>query len=156
MATKIEAKKNDESADDLSILHPDRTLEIANKILTVREYSFVQGLRLRPMIAPLLDSLVGTLSKDAGLEDILDVLAKNHETVLFLMAESIDEPVEWFETLSEEDGNLLLITWWTVNAPFLMRSVINRRMAKLASKKARLAGETSTQSSSLAGTTPNE
>ncbi|MDF5999802.1 hypothetical protein P4050_15915 [Pseudomonas aeruginosa] len=46
-----------QGADDLQILHPEREIEVAGRKLTVREYGFVEGLRLRPMIQPLLDDL---------------------------------------------------------------------------------------------------
>lgn len=161
MAKKIEKKTASKDADtDLEVLHPDRDITINGESITVREYGFVEGLRLRSLMQPLRDSLhklmVGGVP---ALDQVIEVIAEHHETVLQLMAASIDRDVEWFDKLKPEEGDYLLLIWWTVCGPFFMRSVQNRLIAdkvKAARIAASSAGETSTPPLSPAVTIPVE
>ncbi|MFU4637262.1 hypothetical protein ACM71F_30855, partial [Pseudomonas aeruginosa] len=62
MGRKVEretqpAPATDPGADDLQILHPERTLEVQGRMVTMREYGFVEGLKLRATMQPFLDDL---------------------------------------------------------------------------------------------------
>lgn len=162
MAQKIEKPKPQrEEAEDLEILHPERTFTVAGEEITVREYGFVEGLRLRSQAAPLLDSLCQIMTGDGlSLEQVLDILAEHHQVTLALLAQAIDRDVAWLErdSVSQEDGHALLMTWWSVNGPFLLRSVQRRRMAEMVAERVKrnpdaFAGATSTAPSSPMGTT---
>ncbi|MCO1335467.1 hypothetical protein MO867_14100 [Microbulbifer sp. OS29] len=149
MAKKLEKKETAESQDDLEILHPERTLNIAGEKITVREYGFVEGLRLRSLSAPFLKALhqVMSSSQELSLEAVLDIIADHHEITLQLMAVAIDREVEWLHSLNDTEGNLLMMTWWAVTGPFFLRSVQQRRIAELVADRAQKtapAGETST------------
>ncbi|MCO1336803.1 hypothetical protein MO867_20970 [Microbulbifer sp. OS29] len=149
MAKKLEKKVSAESQDDLEILHPERTLTIAGEKITVREYGFVEGLRLRPLAAPFLKALHQVMGSGAtlSLEAVLDIIAEHHEIILQLMAVAIDCDENWLHGLNDPDGNLLLMTWWAVTGPFFLRSVQQRRIAELVASRAQKpvpAGEIST------------
>ncbi|WP_445364394.1 DUF6631 family protein [Microbulbifer sp. ANSA003] len=149
MAKKLEKKASAESQDDLEILHPERTLTIAGEVITVREYGFVEGLRLRSLAAPFLKALHQVMGNGAALslEAVLDIIAEHHEITLQLMAIAIDRDNDWLHDLNDPDGNRLLMTWWAVTGPFFLRSVQQRRIAELVASRAQKtvpAGETST------------
>lgn len=148
-----------EGADDLSILEPDQTIPIAGRSVTVREYGFVEGLKIRPITRPLLDALQKFLDASPGkqfdIDEVVDVLATHHEDVVTLMAISADVEREWVAGLEQEPGMLLMYIWWTVNGPFFMRSAVNR--AKANRVVASLgAGQTPTPDSSDTATSPTE
>lgn len=157
MAEKIVKKKRaapgKAGADDLRILHPNLTAKIAGRDITVREYGFVEGLRVHALEQPLLDALHAHC-KDGGLpelEEVLAILATHHEQLVPLLAMAADVEPEWIAGLGRTDGHTLMLLWWTANAPFYVPRVFNRILAEKAAAKAR-AGQTSTQSSSPADT----
>ena len=152
MAEKLPPTPPEPGAEDLAILHPERTLEIAGREITVREYGFVAGLRLRPLMQPLLDDLrslvVAGASADMGA--IMALLGTHWQATLALAAEAAEVETDWVESLDAEQGELLLTVWWSVCGPFLWRNVIGRIAAdRIAAELARArAGQTSTSPSS--------
>ena len=44
-------------ADDLEVLHPDRTATIAGRAVTMREYGFIEGLKLAPLYKGIVDDI---------------------------------------------------------------------------------------------------
>lgn len=154
MAKKIERKMPKPVEDDLEILHPHQTIVIDGVKVEVREYGFVQGLRLRPLANPLIIDLTALLAKGTlPLEDVIDIIAAHDETVLQLIAESTGTDVDWLKRLNGADGDLLLLTWWVVNANFFIRSVQRRRADKLTAERLGDGG-ISTPPSSPTATTP--
>ena len=117
-----------EGADDLGILHPERTRTIAGRTITVREYGFVEGLKLEPIIKPFIDSLHNVVKPNtsATLDEITAVLGEHHEITLQMMAQSCDVEAEWIDTLNDRDGTTLLHLWWSVCAPFVLKRVFDR------------------------------
>ncbi|WP_336175029.1 DUF6631 family protein [Alloalcanivorax xenomutans] len=148
------APSNQDNPDeDLEKLHPERELTLQGEQITVREYGFVEGLRLKPFAKPFLDDMEGLMSgKALTLPDVLGLIETHHEIILELIAQSIDRDMDWMRGLSSMEGEVLMMTWWMVNGPFFMRSVQNRRIAEMASEHAqrsqRSAGPTSTAPSS--------
>lgn len=118
-------------AEDLAILHPERTLEIAGRAITVSEYGFVAGLRLRPLMQPILDDLhrlvMGGTAADLGA--IMALLGTHWEATLVLAAEAAEVERDWIESLDPQQGELLLTVWWSVCGPFFWRNVMSRVFA---------------------------
>lgn len=151
MAKKV-AKPNpapEEGADDLQVLHPNRTATVAGRSITVREYGFIEGLGLRPLAQPLLDDLHAQVGASGvpELDGILVLLGKHSEIVAELVAVAADVEVPWVRGLKQDDGYILLMMWWGANGPFYVRSVFNRILAEKAAEKVR-AGLTSIPPSS--------
>lgn len=140
---------SDPGADDLQIMHPDLTTTIAGQKITVREYGFVEGLRLRSLAQPLLDALHAKVAvgRFPELEEIIAILGDNAEAVAQLIAAAADVEVEWLHGLNQREGHQLMLLWWTANGPFYVKNVFDRIMAEAAAAKVR-AGQTSTPSSS--------
>ncbi|MCY1412476.1 hypothetical protein D9M71_278860 [compost metagenome] len=148
MATVV-GNVTDAGEDDLDILHPERTVTIAGRQVTVREYGFIEGLALRPLMQPFLDDLhvLITTGGVPPLEQILGIIGRHHEIVAQLLATSADVDIDWVQGLAGRPGKQLLYVWWTVTGPFFVGEVVDRVMAERAVDKAR-AGLTSTPASS--------
>lgn len=120
-------------ADDLEVLHPERVATIAGREVTVREYGFVEGLRLQSLVGPIVADLEGLLGAGLpSLEAVLELLGRHAEAVARLMAVAADVDEEWVNGLSQDDGYLLMMLWWGANGPFYLRRAAMQRMAAAA------------------------
>ena len=146
-------------SDDLQVLHPNQGLVIEGRTLTVREYGFVEGLGLRPLMQPFLDDLYAVTQAHKGvppLEAIIGVLGKHVGIVAELISISANVELEWVHALPSRQGNALMYAWWTANGPFFVDAVVDRIKGEAAAEAARKAraGQTSTQPSSPEDTEP--
>jgi hypothetical protein len=163
--TSGRARAEATSAETLAILHPERQLVVAERTLEVREYGFIEGLKLQSGCKGFLDGLFGLFAPPAeppSLEAIADVMAEHIITVQWMIAQAItplyDDPEEfvaavasnarWIGRLPEEAGDLLTACWWEVNKGFFTRRLQRRALAASAARAA--AGP----SASSASTTP--
>ena len=117
-------------ADDLAILHPDQTVTIAGCDLTIREYRFVEGLRLQPLYSAFLEDLQQHLGNadSVMLDQLLTLMTAHEQQVTELIAIAADIEPEWIATLGDDEGMQLLVKWWSVNAGFFLRRVGIRRV----------------------------
>lgn len=145
----------------LEILHPERTATIAGRAIVVREYGFVESMRLHHLIQPILADL-RTAVESGGvptLDTVLGVLAAHGDAIVTLLACAADVEPEWVAGLSAPDGEALLYLWWGANGPFWLGGVVNRIAAEriAARNAARQDGPTSTPPSSPTDTgTPQQ
>ncbi|TBW02722.1 hypothetical protein E0E52_17030 [Azotobacter chroococcum] len=129
------AKKREQTQkpgdNDLEVLHPERTAVIAGRQVTVREYGFVEGLRLLPLAEPIIAALQDLASTGGTVFDaVLAVAAEHADAVVNLMAVAADVEVEWIESLGQSDGHLLLMMWWGANGPFYLRRAALQLVAR--------------------------
>lgn len=131
--------------DDLVILNPHQAITIAGRAIVVREYGFVEGLRLQPLTQPIMDALFEAVGGGSPpeLELVLGILASHYDALIALICASADVDAEWIHSLGQDDGYALMLTWWTVNGPFFIRRVVQRQAAQRAVENLR-AGQTST------------
>lgn len=112
--------------DDLAILHPERKEDVAGVSIVMREYSYVESLELAQPIADLTDAICGLVL--AGTFEDLDslrvVFGANANQIIALMAIACDQPATWVGGLDADDGELLQMLWWGVNARFFLRRVL--------------------------------
>ena len=145
-----------DAGDALEILHPERTATIAGREITVREYGFVESMRLHVLIQPILDDLRALVVAGGvpNLDDVLSMLAHHDEAIVQLLARAADVEPEWVAGLSSADGELLLYLWWGVNGPFWLGGVVRRIAAERIAARIAMSpdGETSTPPSSPPGT----
>jgi hypothetical protein len=110
--------------DDLEVLAPDESLEIAGEAVTVREYRFLTGLRVDAIAKPLRQELVALFADaEAGDFDyaaLAAVFGKHPNLVRDLIALSVERPAAWVDQLNDTDGQALLMTWWRVNSHFFV------------------------------------
>lgn len=125
-------------ADDLQILQPDRQIEIAGETVTVREYRFVEGLELLARAQDFLRELYGlfrTGEVSPSVDDIGALLGRYSEITVDMIAQATGKPKEWVRSLRPADGDLLMVTWWTVNSGFFIQRVMRQAMQeRLASR----------------------
>lgn len=145
-AASVSAAKAADAAsadDDLDILHPERTVTVGGRDLCLHEYGLVEGLRLRPLHAPLVAALADASAAGdvSDYESVLDVLALHADSLAELIAASADIDAEFVRELRGADADLLVLTWWSVNRDFFSFAVV-RRMA--IARAAAPAGPTST------------
>jgi len=154
---KQAASAADAGAQDLAVLNPDAPAKIAGRQLVMREYGFIEGMRLQNLYAPFVNDLYQVMrdSPDVPLHEVVELLGRHVDAVEELMAVAADVELDWVRGLADVDGMNLLYLWWNVNCPFFMRRVFDRRSAEVAVEKAR-AGAMSTPSSSSTGTAPQQ
>lgn len=128
-------------SEALDILLPDKTLEIDGERITVREYSFLQGLDIADFAWPLIDELrLLFIDLQPGEELPLSALAatfgRHREIFVRLLSLSTDKPEAWVTALGDENGQRLYLTWWTVNAHFFVRRLVQERAGHQAMREA--------------------
>ncbi|MBT2750008.1 MULTISPECIES: DUF6631 family protein [unclassified Lysobacter] len=123
MARKI--KRPGPVADELAILQPNRTLPLGDRNVTVRELGFFESLRLHESVAALVGGLV-SLTEDGNvdLDRLHRVCALHPDAAVELLAQASDQSVEWVHSLNAAQGDLLLMTFWAVNADFFLQRVL--------------------------------
>lgn len=147
------------AAPDLEVLHPERDVKLSVGEFTVREYGNVEWLRLLPQAEPLVTSLAEMLQAlmAPSYEDVLMAIARHTDALLPLVAQAVDQDMDWIETLQGNDLENLLMTWWGVNAHFFVRRAQNRvavTYQEQALARPPSTGEKSTPPSSPTGTEP--
>ena len=116
----------DAARDDLAVLAPDITLTIDGRKVTVREYRFMEGLRMRTVMAPLIECLAQATAPGVTLpiDQVNAAFGEYPEIVAHLMAVSCDQDMEWVGNLPRRAGDALFSAWWQVNKDFFIQSVV--------------------------------
>jgi hypothetical protein len=154
MATRAKPKKKagKPGADDLQVLHPELPVKnVGGRDLVVREYGFIEGLRMRPIIEPMLHDMEALISlgTEPTNDQVLDLMGKHIDEFQELLAVASDTDVPFVGSLKQEDGARLADAWWLVNGPFYWRTAISRvAVARVRARAAKTAGATSTPPSS--------
>ena len=128
MATRIPAAPADEAtstADDLAVLHPDRTLPIGGRHVTIREYGFFEGLDVADRASHFIADLVAA-SEDGTLRytQVRRLYGRHRAVIPLIAAQAGDVDVAWLEALAPDDLELYLATWFAVNAAFFVREAL--------------------------------
>ncbi|ALN78597.1 DUF6631 family protein [Lysobacter antibioticus] len=124
MARKIKRPESP-PADDLIVLQPNRVLPLGDRTVTVREMGFFESLRLHSEIAALVADLVEqTDDGNIDLGRLHRVCAQHPDATVELLAQVSDQSVEFVHSLNAAQGDLLLLTFWAVNADFFLQRVI--------------------------------
>ncbi|MBC7162695.1 MAG: hypothetical protein H5U26_11405 [Immundisolibacter sp.] len=151
-------------APALAVLHPEREARIADRVVQVREYGYVEGLKLQAACKEFLDALYGLFSAaldPPSTDDLAELIGTHIVTVQWLIAQALtpldDDPqafaaaveqnARWVGRLSERDGDTLTTVWWETNTGFFTRRLQRRLQARLAAERA------ASQSASSASTT---
>jgi hypothetical protein len=112
-------------ADDLAVLHPDRILTLGGRAVTIREYGFFEGLDVADRAAAFIADLV-RLSEDGTLRysQVRRLYGRHRAVIPLIAAQAADVEVAWLEALPAEELELLLATWFAVNAAFFVREAL--------------------------------
>ncbi len=128
MAERVAPESQDtsvgKSAEDLNILFPDQTLFLGNEQVTITEYPFMTWLVLKSTCADVISVFADFMQreKDIEIDELFECFENNFQTMQKLFTESIHKPVEFLEKLSDDEMQLLMLTWWSVNKHFFLRS----------------------------------
>lgn len=144
----------DPDAEALGILHPERQFQLAGRVITVREYGHIEGLRLLSWARPFFDGLYALMPVDGGAPPSLTAFsqlqADHADLVLAMISKSIDQEPAFIESLNDRDGDLLVTVWWEVNKDFFIRRLLARAAGEKLTARL-LAGYASTTHSSAPG-----
>ena len=114
----------EQAAEDLNVLFPNQTIPIGGKSILVQEYPFVKWIELKPLCTDFIEQLASMVKQENILfDDLLEFFENNFQIMQKLLGESIEQPFEFLKTLKDEEMDLLLLTWWTVNKHFFLKSV---------------------------------
>ncbi len=127
MATKLPAAPAADAtaADDLAILHPDRTLVIGGRTVILREYGFFEGLDVADRASSFIADLIAA-SDDGALRyaQVRRLFGRHRAVIPAIAAQAGDVDAAWLETLAPDELELYLATWFAVNAAFFVREVL--------------------------------
>lgn len=113
-----------QAQEDLEALFPEREVEVGGRTITVREFGFIEGLKITPRVAPLLEALRAMAASEATFDRILAVLAEHEDELVYLMARASGCTLKEIRALSDEDGQTLLWTFWGINSGFFTRRIV--------------------------------
>lgn len=124
MARRVKRAKP--QTDELAILQPSRTLPLGDRSVRVRELGFFESLRLNESIAALVGDLV-QLTDDGNVDlgRLHRVCALHPDATVELLAQASDQSVGWVHSLNAAHGDLLLLTFWAVNADFFLQRLLS-------------------------------
>lgn len=119
------AEGEGEREREADILFPDRSITINGEAVTVKEFSYLEGLKAAAIAQPLLaDLLLLIQSEDAlGLTELDRIIGQNADAWTELLGLSIGQTADWVAGLSDKDGTRLSMMFWEINGPFLVRRV---------------------------------
>ncbi len=127
MATKLPAAPAPDTAaaDDLAILHPDRTLVLGGRTIVLREYGFFEGLDVADRAAGFIADLIAA-SDDGALRyaHVRRLFGRHRAVIPAIAAQAGDVEAAWLEALPPDELELYLATWFAVNAAFFVREVL--------------------------------
>lgn len=120
----------------------------------MRELTFSEQLRHNHLLAPLADALAAVppeqLDGPESINVIFDALARHADALRELLAISCGQSVDWVDALPADDGEALVLTWWTVNSGFFVRRLWRPRLLAMALGNRRPGAESSPISSAPA------
>lgn len=106
---------------ELQILMGEGQVRVAGQQLSVREYTFAEGLFIQATARSFLEDLYGVFKPGStvpSFEQVSEICARNADVILDLMAKSANVERSWVESLAEAEGELLMLAWWRVNSGF--------------------------------------
>ena len=138
------------AAEDLDILFPDVELEVRDPDsgeavpLTVREFRFLEGLRVSARIQPLVEAIAASVRDADDREDaaaapdvevgaVTEAMTEHAGIWIDCIAQATGRDAAWIGRLSDADGQALSAAMWSANGRFfgrrLVEAVRRRRQA---------------------------
>lgn len=115
MAKKRSSSEKKNDVHELEILFPERSVEIAGRSITIKEYSFLEALRLLSVAEPIISALKQKYTDIPDFEEAQELLLKHKAEVAFLISQSCNLTAQEITQLTPEEGVVLLGVWWEVN-----------------------------------------
>jgi hypothetical protein len=114
-----------DAAEQLAQLHPDRSLTLGGRAITIREYGFFEGLDVADRAAMFIADLIG-LSEGGTLRyaQVRRLFGRHRAVIPSIAAQAAEVAVDWLLALSDDEQELYMATWFAVNAGFFVREVL--------------------------------
>lgn len=147
-----------EAQQQMDILVGQRIVMLSDKReITVRAYSFMDGLKVNRIAQPLMAGLRDFFEQAAGgsaaaTEDtderfsllaLQEVFSADPDAMVELLAFASDLTAPEVAELNDADGSLMLWAWWNVNSAFFVRRLVEEAGARAAVKTAKQARQSS-------------
>lgn len=132
----------------LSELAPNATVKIAGIDVTVHEYGFFEGLEVLAKAPNFMAAFKGLAAAgEVTYVRMRGLFGRHAEEVVAMVAQSCDQPEAWIRALKDEDGEVLLATWFAVHAGFFVREAVMEMQENLLREAARNRPSTGSTSS---------
>lgn len=140
-------EQNVKTENEAQVLVPDQEITLNGTNILVREFGFREGLKAETIATGIIRDF-SSLAKEKGenldLSDVSGIFAHHWDAFVLLLSMSTGQTVEWINALDDQNGSMLMYTFWVVNSGFFMR----RLMANLITRKADLKTASASVSSS--------
>lgn len=122
-----------------AILFPNADLDIGGETVTVREFGFMESMKLEPIAYPLIQALadIGADWASVSHREVMQVIADHDLAYAKLIAASVDRPLDWVQGLSDKEGMALSTAFWRVNNGFFVRRLLTLMLPQLARQAAK-------------------
>lgn len=112
------------------------------RTVKVRGYGFMEGLKVIQIAGPLMTALQAFFSatragEDISLLELQKAFAVDPAAMVELLVLASDLDAAEIQSLGDADGELLLWAWWTMNADFFVRRLVEQASAQAAMRTAR-------------------
>lgn len=128
MAHKVEQPTPplaDASEDSLVALHPDMTITVAGRAVTVREYGFFEGLEVAARCPGFIASIAGMVNADnLSYARVRRLFGLHREEVIHAAATAANVEAEWVAGLQGADAEVFMSTWFGVTGGFFVREAV--------------------------------
>ncbi|MGC4884576.1 DUF6631 family protein [Providencia hangzhouensis] len=122
-------------SQSLATLLPNQTVIVGGVEVEVHEYTLAEQLKHRTTLKTISQGLKALFDAspdgNISLDDLYDFLGEHFDVVLQAVSIACRQPLEWVSSLSGDDSETLLMTWWGVNAPFFLREAVKPEMERL-------------------------
>ena len=126
-----------ETTDELEILLGSRQVALSTgEEITVREYgAFIEGMHVDKIARQVIQGLQELFlelqqGKDFRLQDLSAVFGSSPDAMIKLLAMACDKPEGWVSGLTDEDGQRVLLVWWSMNQNFFLRRLVTEGLAQ--------------------------
>lgn len=140
------------ASSEFSVLHPNGVITIKERTVTVREYGWVEGMRVQAACKEFLQAMYLVFGQGNGgpppAHVVQATFIEHGLTLQWLIAWSITpaadaenahqfveaqvKNAQWVASLNDLEGAALMAAWWSVNGPFFIRRFQEMRLAELA------------------------
>lgn len=126
------ARNDDDLGDERDVLLGRRTVEIGDRVITIREMTGEQTLAHEPLLMDLASTLVDEYGADDVPGDaLLSLLARRPDDAFRLLAISTGESAQWLRNLPGWAVDLLLLHWVGLHIVFFAGRLERVRQAVL-------------------------
>lgn len=117
-------------SDDLKVLFPEgKTVEANGESITLKPFTFGQLPKVMNLIAPVIKQMnqsgvVGASTTLGAIESWVDLFASGGESLIGFMAWATGKDRVWFDTMSMDEGVMLMQAIIEVNSDFFGRRIL--------------------------------